>query len=96
MIALVVHMKVKPGTEEECKRLMRIMEEHTRKEPGCIQYVGHQSLENPQSFCFYETYKDRAALAAHSSSDYFEKYVKGGLDKIVAERTRELFEPVSK
>jgi quinol monooxygenase YgiN len=95
MIVLIVHMKVKPGTEEECKRLMRTLEEHTRKEPGCIQYVGHQSLEDSTSFSFYESYKSRADLDAHWASEYFKRYVKEGLDKIVVERTRELSQPIS-
>jgi quinol monooxygenase YgiN len=95
MIALIVHMKVKPGTEEECKRLMRIMEEHTRKESGCIQYVGHQSLEDPTRFSFYETYRSKADLDSHWASDHFKKYVTGGLDKIVVERVKELAIPVS-
>ncbi len=94
MICLVVHMRVKPGTEEECKRLMRIMQDHTRKEPGCIQYDGFQSVDDSTRFTFFETYKDREALAVHSSSEYFKQYVKGGLDTIVVERTRELSEPI--
>lgn len=96
MIVLIVHMKVKAGSEAECKRLMTLMEEHTRKEPGCIQYVGHQSIEDPTRFSFYETYKTKADLEKHWASEHFAKYVKEGLDKIVVERTKELSEPVGK
>jgi quinol monooxygenase YgiN len=95
MIVLIVHMKVRPGTEEECKRLIRAMEEHTRTEQGCIQYVGHQSLEDSTRFSFYETYKSRADLDAHWASEHFKRYVKEGLDKIVVERTKELSQTVS-
>ncbi len=95
MIVLIVHMKVKPGTEDECKRLITLLEQHTRKEPGCIQYVGHQSIEDPTRFSFYETYKTRADLDAHWASEHFKQYVKEGLDNIVVERTRELSEPVN-
>ena len=95
MIALIVHMKVKPGTEEECKRLMRTMEEHTRREQGCIQYVGHQSIDDSTRFSFYETYKSKADLESHWASDHFKQYVTNGLDKIVVERTKELATPVS-
>ncbi len=94
MIVLIVHMKVKPGTEEECKRLMRILEVHTREEPGCIQYVGHQSIEESTRFSFYETYRSKADLDSHWASDHFKKYVTAGLDKIVVERTKELAIPV--
>ena len=95
MIALIVHMKVQPGTEEECKRLMRTTEEHTRREPGCIHYVGHQSTQEPSRFSFYETYRSMADLESHWASDHFKQYVTNGLDKIVVERTKELAKPVS-
>ncbi len=95
MIVLIVHMKVKAGTEAECKVLISLMEQHTRKEPGCIQYVGHQSLEDPTRFSFYESYKTKADLEAHWASKHFQQYVKDGLDKIVVERTKELSEPVN-
>ncbi len=95
MVVLIVHMTVKPGTEEECIRLCRAMVEETRKEPGCVQYIAHQSTENPLSFCFYEQYVDEAALRSHSGSEHFAKYIKGGVDAIVASRTRELFTALS-
>jgi quinol monooxygenase YgiN len=95
MIALIVLMKVKPGTEEECKSLMRSMEEHTRREPGCIQYVGHQSTDDSTHFSFYETYRSKADLDAHWASDHFKQYVTNGLDKIVVERTKVLADPIS-
>ena len=62
-------MKVKAGTEAECIRLMRLMEEHTRKEAGCVQYVGHQSQEDPTQFAFYETYAKMLAKAYPTRAD---------------------------
>ncbi len=94
MIVLKVDMLVKPGTEEECKRIIRILQENSRKESGCVQYVGHQSTENPRKFLFYEVYKDDAALEAHRAAPYFKEHVHGGLDRIMESRTRELFRAV--
>lgn len=94
MIVLKVDMLVKAGTEEQCKEYIRILQEHSRKEPGCVQYVGHQSTENPRKFLFYEVYKDEAALQAHRNAPYFKQYVNSGLDGIMESRTRELYTPV--
>jgi (4S)-4-hydroxy-5-phosphonooxypentane-2,3-dione isomerase len=94
MIVLKVDMVVKPGTEEQCKEYIRILQEHSRKEPGCVQYVGHQSTEDPRRFLFYEVYKDQAALQAHRDAPYFKQYVNGSLDSIVESRSRELYFPV--
>jgi quinol monooxygenase YgiN len=94
MIVLKVDMLVKPGAEEKCKEYMRILQEHSRREPGCLIYVGHQSTENPRKFLFYEQYRDQAALDAHRNAAYFKQYVQGGLDAIVESRTRELYNAI--
>ena len=94
MIVLKVDMLVKPGTEEKCREYIKILQEHSRKEPGCLLYIGHQSTEDPRKFLFYEQYKDAAALAAHRAATYFKQYVSEGLDTIMENRSRDLFEPV--
>jgi quinol monooxygenase YgiN len=94
MIVLKVDMLVKPGTEEKCKEYIRILQENSRREAGCLMYVGHQSTENPHKFLFYEQYKDQAALDAHRAAPYFKQYVQGGLDPIMENRTRELYSAV--
>lgn len=91
MIVLKVDMLVKSGAEAKCVELIRHLHEHSRKEPGCVQYVGHQSKEDPRRFLFYEVYKDEAALQAHRDSPHFRQYVIGGLDEIMESRSRELY-----
>jgi len=94
MIVLVVNYRVKPGTEEVAKQYIRKMQQNTRQEPGCRLYVGHQSLEDPQLFCFYEQYDDQAALDAHRAAPYFAEYVTNGLVPLAETRQAKLFEPV--
>lgn len=91
MIVLKVDMLVKPGTEETCRQYIHILQEHSRKESGCLMYVGHQSTEDLRKFLFYEQYKDEAALQAHRDSPHFQQYVIGGLDKIMESRSRDLY-----
>jgi autoinducer 2-degrading protein len=94
MIVLKVDLLVKPGSEEKCREIIRQLHEHSRKEPGCVQYVGHQSTEDPRKFMFYEVYKDEAALQAHRDSAHFKQYVIGGLDGIMEDRSRMLYREV--
>jgi len=94
MIVLKVDMLVKPGTEERCKEYLRALQEHSRQEPGCLMYVGHQSTQDSRRFLIYEQYKDQAALDAHRSAHYFKQYVNGGLDTIMESRTRELYSAI--
>lgn len=94
MIVLCVDFTVKAGTEERCKQLIRILTEQTRKEPGCVMYLGHQHTEEPRRFFFYEQYRDEAALAAHRESAHYAEHVNKGLAEIIDARSRELFVPV--
>ena len=91
MIVLKVDMLVKPGTEAKCREYIHILQEHSRKEPGCLMYIGHQSTEDPRKFLFYEQYKDAAALASHRAAPYFKQYVNEGLDTIMEHRSRDLY-----
>jgi autoinducer 2-degrading protein len=91
MIVLKVDMLVKPGAEEKCKEYIRVLQEHSRREPGCLKYLGHQSSEDPRRFLFYEQYVDAAALEAHRNAPHFKQYVIGGLDAIMESRSRELY-----
>jgi quinol monooxygenase YgiN len=94
MIVLKVDMLVKPGAEAKCCEYIHILQQHSRKEPGCLLYIGHQSTEDPRKFLFYEQYKDEAALQAHRASPHFQQYVIGGLDKIMEHRSRDLYHTV--
>src|SRR5215467_13773411 len=82
MIVLKVDMLVKPGREEECRECLRLLQEHSRREPGCLIYAGHQSRENPRKFLLYEQYRNEAALQAHRASPHFRQYVTGGLERL--------------
>jgi quinol monooxygenase YgiN len=94
MIVLKVDMLVKPGKEAKCLEYIRILQQHSRQEPGCMLYIGHQSTEDKRKFMFYEQYRDLAALAAHRSAPYFQQYVVEGLDSIMETRSRDLYEAV--
>lgn len=96
MIVVRVDMLVKAGAEEQCKECIRNLQVHSRQEPGCLMYVGHQSTENPRKFLLYEQYQDQAALDAHRNAPYFKQYVHGGLDPIMEQRSRELYTVVDK
>lgn len=90
-LALFVNFTVKAGDEEKTKELIRKMEEATRREPGCRQYIGHQSTDDPRRFAFYELYDDKAALDAHAASPHYAEYVKNGLRPLMETRIFALF-----
>ena len=94
-LALIVNFSVAEANIEEIKRLIRLMEEHTRREPGCLQYIGQQSVDDPRRFVFYELYRDQAALDAHRASPHYAQYAAQALVPIMETRITGLFNTVS-
>ena len=91
MIVLAVEWRAHEGSESEVADLFRKLEAASRKEPGCLMYVGHQSIQNPRRFMFYEQYKDQAALDAHRNAPYFKQYVTDGLALLLEQRQADLY-----
>lgn len=94
MVVLLVQFIVFAGKEDEARAFIQKMQDHTRREPGCSTYAGHQSTENSRRFILYEQYHDNAALDAHRAAPYFRDYVTNGLGKLMESVTRELFQPI--
>lgn len=78
-LAYIVNFTVDSANIEKTKELSLALQEQTRQEPGCRQYVFHQGVKEPNRFLIYEVYDDQAALEAHHASQHFQNYVKLGL-----------------
>jgi len=72
MITLIATITAKADCVEELKAELLNLVKHTTQELGCIQYVLHQEIENPQVFRFYEQFKDKAAFEYHGSQPYIK------------------------
>ncbi|MCU1306639.1 MAG: hypothetical protein JWN45_1334 [Acidobacteriaceae bacterium] len=94
MICLAVRLLVKSGKESEVARLFGPAAEASRREPGCLLYIPHQSSEDPRRFLIYEQYKDEAALEAHRNSPHFKQYIADGVYPMIEEREAALYSPL--
>ncbi len=72
MISLIATITAKADKIEELKAELLKLVELTTQEPGCIQYILHQEIENPQIFRFYEQFKDKEAFDFHSNQPYIK------------------------
>jgi quinol monooxygenase YgiN len=94
MVVLLVQFTVTAGSEQQAHTFIQKMTEHTRREPGCRMYIGHQSAESSRRFILYEQYDNKEALDAHRAAPYFRDYITNGLGKLMESVTRELFQPI--
>jgi autoinducer 2-degrading protein len=91
MIALVVSLRVKPDQRD---RFLSAAEDDsicsTRDEPGCLRFDVIADDDDPNHFCFYEVYRDEAAVAAHQQAPHYARWRAAAAEVLAgpAERTK--------
>lgn len=75
MHAIFVTVKVKPDQRE---RFLEAIEEDAtssvRDEPGCLDFQVLQDRDDPDTYYFYEVYRDEEAFKAHGRTPHFERW----------------------
>lgn len=74
MLTVIATLRVTPGKEKDFEKEARGMVELVGKEEGTLAYVLHRALKDPCCFVFYEKYRSRQDLDAHSSTPYFKRF----------------------
>ncbi|HQI80781.1 MAG TPA: putative quinol monooxygenase [Deltaproteobacteria bacterium] len=71
MIVVVAIMKAQAGREQEMEDALRGMIPKVESEEGTLQYALHRARKDKGKFLFFEKYRDKDALNAHSATPYF-------------------------
>jgi quinol monooxygenase YgiN len=71
MLIVVAVLKAKEGKEKEMEEALKKVVPQVAAEEGTLMYALHRAKKDPTKFLFYEKYKDKEALNAHSSTTYF-------------------------
>lgn len=84
----------KPDCVEKVRALLLGAVEPSRQEEGCIKYDLHQSTDEPNSFMFYEVWKNDQHFQAHTKMPHFEYLVKNleGITESIKVQTMKLLE----
>ncbi|MBN1319470.1 MAG: antibiotic biosynthesis monooxygenase [Thermoleophilia bacterium] len=83
MLIVTAKVKLQSGKSEEFLEAVRVMKPQVMQDPGAIQYSLHRSVEDPDTFIFYEQYESEEAFAYHLSTDHF-KALAGTIDPLMA------------
>ncbi|MBE1536619.1 putative quinol monooxygenase [Actinomadura algeriensis] len=84
--AVIARYRCEPEDAETIREALLRMREHTRREPGNLQYVVHADTED-SAFILYEQYVDRAAFDAHAASGHFAEHILGTVRPKLTGRT---------
>ena len=75
MVTIISKNVLKEEFVSEFLRIIKVLVEETRKEPGCVYYDLVHDRNQEGVFIFLEKYVDQAALETHNTSEHFKKYV---------------------
>ena len=88
---LVVTWTAKEGHEAEVHKILSILGDASRQEPGVITYTTHVDPDNPREFVIYEKYQDVSGLEAHQETAHFKQYVLEKAIPLLESRVRKTF-----
>lgn len=91
-IVLQATWTVKAGNEPAVLGALRTLASQSRAEPGCRLYQPYHDPDTPGVIRIFEIYDDEEALAAHGSSDHFQRLVVGEVIPLLESRDRRYFE----
>jgi quinol monooxygenase YgiN len=71
---VIVTWEPKAGLADEVESLLLEMREHTRREPGCLQYDVHRTEDS--HLVLYERYVDAEAIEHHHATPHYRELVR--------------------
>lgn len=72
MVSVIAKLPVQEGKIDEAIATLRELMEHVSREEGTLLYTMNRAKAAPNTLVMIERYRDKAALAAHSSSPHFQ------------------------
>lgn len=74
-VALIVTVVVNPDRMDEFMEILKGDVEGSRQEAGCLRFDFLRG-EKPNTFIFYECYRDKAAIEFHKDQPHYVAYAK--------------------
>jgi autoinducer 2-degrading protein len=74
MFVAAVHVFVKPEAMDDFMELIRLDQEGTLAEPGCVRFDVVRSVDDPNEFLIWEVYLDEEAAAFHKTTPHYAEF----------------------
>ena len=74
MFVAAVHVFVKPEAMDDFMELIRLDQEGTLAEPGCVRFDVVRSVDDPNEYLIWEVYLDDEAAAFHKTTPHYAEF----------------------
>ncbi len=92
MIVIVIHIRVKPGTETAFAEATLENARNSIREPGIVRFDFLREESDPTRFVLVEAYLDEAAVKAHKETAHFARWKEAAEPMMAEERRRTRYE----
>lgn len=95
MQAIFVTVKIKP---DQRQRFLEVIQDDAtcsvRDEPGCVRFEVLQDASDPDTYYFFEVYRDEAAIQAHRNTPHFARWNQASQELLQGQPQRLVTSPV--
>ena len=82
-LTVIAIVTAAPGCEKALRAAQEILVAETVREPGCLRYELHQSIENGRVLIFVESWAGEAQWQAHMRGTAMQQFQAGGAGKLI-------------
>ncbi|WP_267640868.1 putative quinol monooxygenase [Haloarchaeobius amylolyticus] len=75
MFVIQTTIPVDPAHRDEFVRLAEALVERSREQDGTVDYNAAADLTEPNTFRFFERYRDEAAVDAHARTEEYREFI---------------------
>jgi len=68
---IIAETYIKPEKIDEVRKMYEKVIQHTRKQPGCLDYKLYQNIDNPDILMFVEEWETEEDFIAHLEDEIF-------------------------
>jgi len=76
MVVVAAFIKVQEGKAKEFETEFFKLQKKVVKDPGCLTYIMHRAVDDPNTFFFFERYENDEAVKYHTSTEHFKSFFK--------------------
>jgi quinol monooxygenase YgiN len=74
MVVIGAVIRIKKGKNAEFEKEFLKLQGLVLKDPGCVSYAMHRSVDDPTKYFVYEKYASDEAVKYHTSTDHFKAF----------------------
>jgi quinol monooxygenase YgiN len=82
-LSIVAIVTAMPGREQELRAAQETLVAETVKEPGCLRYELHQSLDDNRTLVFVERWASEEAWRAHMQGAVIRRFQATGAGRLI-------------